>query len=127
MAMREIPRNEWATFLDSFNRQHHGWLNVVELLDSNIGEQVESLDRPLLDITADLKDEDKGVILILVGRGPDDQVTHLINAPTQIWIKETEEGAHQALHIESKEGTTTVLRFRSPILPELVDGIVLDR
>ena len=40
--MREIPRDEWAGFLDSFSRQHEGWLVRLEVPGAEIGAQVEA-------------------------------------------------------------------------------------
>jgi hypothetical protein len=50
-------------------------------------------------------------------------VGHVIAAPKRVLLKETETGATEALEIESSDGETTLLRFRSVIPPELVDGI----
>ncbi|OLE50804.1 MAG: hypothetical protein AUG51_26320 [Acidobacteria bacterium 13_1_20CM_3_53_8] len=52
--MREIPREEWAEFLDIFSRQHEGWLVTVEVLSEEIGAQVEAEGKPLEGITAEL-------------------------------------------------------------------------
>jgi hypothetical protein len=124
---REIPREAWSAFFDSFSRQHEGWLITLEVLAPEIGAQVESREQPLAGITADLRDKGEDVISILVGRGSDDHVGHLIHAPSRVWLKETEAGAHEALHIESTRGATTLLRFRSAVLPESVDGVLLNR
>ena len=47
MSTREIPREEWPEFLKSFSRVHEGWLSTVEVLDDQIGSQVEARDLPL--------------------------------------------------------------------------------
>jgi hypothetical protein len=39
---------------------------------------------------------------------------------------QTSEGANAALEIESADETKTLLRFRSALLPEFVDGVVLE-
>ena len=127
MATREIPRDEWVAFFDSFSRQHDGWLITVELLGADAGAQVESREQPLAGITADLRDGGEDVISILVGRRSEDHVAHIIRAASHVSLKETDEGAHEALHIESKNGATTLLRFRSTVLPETLDGIIMDR
>ena len=124
MPTREILRDEWGSFLDSFSRQHAGWLSTVEVLGSAIGAQVESREQPLSGITAELKGKNRDVISILIGTTSDDHVTHVIHAPSHVRLKETEEGAHEALQIESENGVTTLLTFRSTIPSELVDGYV---
>ncbi|MBI2361520.1 MAG: DUF5335 family protein [Deltaproteobacteria bacterium] len=80
MPTREIPRDEWVAFFDSFSRQHEGWLSTVEVRGAEMDAQVESREQPLIGVTADLK-EDDDVISILVGRSRDDHVAHMIHAP----------------------------------------------
>jgi hypothetical protein len=41
-----------------------------------------------------------------------------------VQIERTDEGADVAMQIESAEQTTTIVRFRTPAMPETVDGIV---
>ncbi|CAN5438101.1 hypothetical protein BH20ACI3_BH20ACI3_19140 [soil metagenome] len=43
MPTQEIPRDEWKTFLDTFSRQHEGWLATLEVLGTDIGAQQEAL------------------------------------------------------------------------------------
>ena len=124
MPTREIPREEWTAFLDSFSRQHAGWLSTVEVLGSAIGAQIEVREQPLSGISADLKGGKRDSISILVGDRSDNHVTHIIHAPSHVRLKETEEGAHEALQIESERGVTTLLRFRSTVRSELLDGYV---
>jgi Family of unknown function (DUF5335) len=124
--MREIPRDEWVEFLDSFSRQHEGWLVTVEVLGSEIGAQVEAQELPLQGITAELKDGGEDAISVILGGGPTGHVTHSITGPTHVRIEQTEDGADMTLQIESGDGVTTLVRFRSAILPEMVDGIVTE-
>jgi hypothetical protein len=124
--MREIPREEWAQFLDSFSRQHEGWLVTVEVLDAEIGAQVEAEEKPLQGITAELKGGGDDSVSINVGRIPAEHVTHSIIAPTHVRIEQAENGADMALQIESSDGATTLVRLRSAMLPEMVDGVVLE-
>jgi hypothetical protein len=124
--MREIPREEWGEFLDSFSRQHEGWLVTVEVLGDEIGAQVEAEGKPLEGITAELKDGGVDSIIITMGLTPAEHVTHNITAPTHIRLEQAETGANMALQIESSEGVTTLVRLRSAMLPEMVDGVVLE-
>jgi hypothetical protein len=55
----------------------------------------------------------------------DDHVNHIINRPTCVALEETEVGVHKGLRIDAESGETTLLRFRSPALPETVDGAIL--
>jgi hypothetical protein len=122
--MREIPRDEWVEYLDGFSRQHEGWLVTVEVLSEEIGAQVEAKEVALAGITADLKGGGEDVISIILSKGSTERITHNIARPTHLRIEQTESGADMALQIESDGGATTLVRFRSAVLPEMVDGVV---
>jgi hypothetical protein len=123
MATREIPRAEWPAFFDSFSRQHEGWLSTIEVLGPDVGAQVETRERPLVGITADLKGPED-TISIMIGAEADEHVDHVIRAPSSVQLKETPEGAHEALHIDSRSGPATLLRFRATVSTALLDGYV---
>jgi hypothetical protein len=126
MPTREIPRHEWAAFFDSFSRIHEGWLSTVEVLGADVGAQIEVSEQPLAGITADLRDDrQQDVVSILIGGKSGEHVAHMIRRPTHVRLKQTPDGADEALHIESDSGPTTLLRFRSVISPEALDGVVL--
>jgi hypothetical protein len=40
-----------------------------------------------------------------------------------VWVEETDEGADAAIEIESEDHATTLLKLRTPALPETVDGV----
>lgn len=124
MQTRRIEQSEWPAFFDSFSRQHEGWLATLEIFGPDLGAQVEGLDLPFEGIT-DEWDEVKGnTITIMTGGQPDDHVTHTVSHPTEVSLEQTDEGADAALAIKSSDGTTALLRFRSPVLPEMVDAMV---
>jgi len=124
MSTQEIPREEWQSFFEVFSRQHEGWLATLELLGSDIGAQEEAHELPLEGLSVE-SDEAKAIVISL-GRSPQYHVTHTISRPEHVWLEQTPEGANAALEIESRGDSKALLRFRSPILPELVDGVVLD-
>lgn len=123
MKTKEIPRNEWQEFFDSFSRQHEGWLVTLEILGSEIGAQVEERGLALEGIV-DEGDEVQGhKIQMMFGAKPDDHITHSISNPATVSLEQTDEGADAALAIKSADGVTALLRFRSAILPEMVDAV----
>jgi uncharacterized protein DUF5335 len=127
MPTQEIPRDEWMTFFDRFSRQHEGWLATLEVFAPNIGAQEEAHDLPFEGITASAKDSAPETIAIILGKSPDDHVEHAIAAPTRIWLEQTSQGANAALEIESADEVKTLLRFRSALPAEMVDGVVLEK
>ena len=125
MKTKEIPRDEWRKFFDRFSRQYEGWLVTLEILAADIGAQVEERELAFEGIV-DEWDEIKGnEITIMVGAKPDDHITHSISHPVQVSLEQTDEGADAALAIKTADGTTALLRFRSPMLPEMVDALVM--
>src|SRR5437773_6841810 len=105
MSTREIPRDEWDSFFDSFSLRHRDWLVTVEVLSSDIGAQVEAKQMPLEGISAELKRSGEDIISIFIGRKPR-HLTHTIHAPERVRLKETEDGADEVLEIESERRTT---------------------
>jgi hypothetical protein len=127
MATKEIPREEWTRFLDTFSLQHEGWLVSLEVLAADIGAQQEASNLPLEGITATTPDDESQSIAINLGKSPEDHVTHTITEPTRIWLEQTSEGANAALEIESADEVKTLLRFRSALPADMVDGVVLEK
>jgi uncharacterized protein DUF5335 len=124
MKTKEIRKSDWPKFFDSFSRQHEGWLVTLEILGSDIGAQVEERDLAFEGIVDEWDEVQGNQIVIMMGARPDDHITHAISRPTLVSLEETEEGADAALAIKSADGVTALVRFRSPVLPEMVDGVV---
>lgn len=123
MQTKEIPKNEWTGFFDSFSRKHEGWLVNLEIFGPEIGAQVEERQLALEGITEEWNEVEGNTIMIMTGVKLDDHVTHSITHPTAVSLEQTDEGADAALAIKSDDGTTTLLRFRSAVLPEMVDAV----
>jgi hypothetical protein len=124
MATQEIPRDEWLSFLDCFSNEHQGWLVDVEIVTPGKGTRVEANAMPLAGITADLNRGGGEAVHVMLGKAPEDHLTHTVRGVSQVSLRESHEGAHEALEIGSKTGETTRVRFRSVVLPETVNGIV---
>ena len=124
MKTKEIPKNEWQQFFDIFSRQHEGWLVTLEIFGSEIGAQVEERGLAFEGIVDEGDDLQGHEILIMFGAKPDDHITHSISNPTTVSLQQTDEGADAVLAIKSADGVMALLRFRSPMLPEMVDGLV---
>ena len=124
MKTKEIPREEWREFFDGFSRQYEGWLVTLEVLGAEIGAQIEEKELAFEGIVDEWDEVQGNAILMMVGAKPDDHITHSISHPVEVSVEQTDEGAVAALAVKSADGNTTLLRFRSPMLPELVDGVV---
>jgi hypothetical protein len=122
MPTREIARNEWVAFFDSFSNRHRGWLVTIEIMNPEIGDQTLAHDLPLEGITAELIDDRADEIQIVAGSKPDSHVSDTVTGPTNVWLKSSEEDADEALEIQG-EDKTVLIRFRSVVRPESVDGV----
>ncbi|HEU5248543.1 MAG TPA: DUF5335 family protein [Thermoanaerobaculia bacterium] len=123
---REIKREEWPDFFDAFSRRHEGWLVTIELLDKEMGDQIEVENKALKGIVVERRRDPK-VIDIFVWNKPNEDSSHIIDKPTRVRVEETEEGAEAAVEIQSEDHATTLLTFRSAALPETVDGVGPER
>jgi hypothetical protein len=129
MQTRIIPRQEWPALFDRFSREHEGWLVMLEVssplkvFTARIGDQIEAVRLAFGGITAELNLEGEDRIEVMVGEKPADHVTHNVIAPTEVSLDQTDLGADLSLRLKASDGTVTLLRICSPILPEMVDGI----
>jgi hypothetical protein len=121
MTITEIPRDEWVNFSYGFNQRHKGWLVTTEIIGDQVRGQMEVRQLPFEGITPELGIE-AGEIEIIVGDRPDQHLSHTVKSPTRVWLHQTAEGADESLEIQSPS-ETFVVRFRSAILPEMVDAL----
>ncbi|HEY2970933.1 MAG TPA: DUF5335 family protein [Pyrinomonadaceae bacterium] len=126
MGTREIPRNEWRSFFDVFSRQHEGWLATLEILGREVAAKQEPRESAFKGITLTSVVGESEALAINLGKTPEDHVKHTVIEPKHVLLVQTSEGANAALEIESADETKTLLRFRSALLPEFVDGVVLE-
>jgi len=126
MPTKEIPREEWSNFFDVFSRQHEGWLATLEIFGPEVGAQEEAHELPLEGISLASGGNETDAVAISLGKTPEDHVTHTITKPEHVWLEQTSGGANAALEIESEDQNKALLRFRSPLLPEMVDGVVTE-
>jgi hypothetical protein len=95
----------------------------LEIFDLEIGAQVEERELALEGITHEWDETEGNTIMIMAGVKPDDHITHSITHPTKVSLEQTDEGAYVVLAIKSGDGVITLMRFRSAVLPEMVDAI----
>ena len=114
MRTRLIPRTEWFTFFEAFTREHSGWPTTVWLLGTHIGAQVQARELPLGGVVGDSL-----AISIHLGGMPGKNLDHPVATPVSVWLETSDEDGLGALGINSADGTTTLLEFRSPVPPGL--------
>ena len=121
MTRVEVPPERWAAKLDEFTRVHEWALVSIDIWTAGEGKRREVADLPLLGVSADRPGTDRTVLMSVACAG-DGHVTHVVHGVTRISVEQTTDGADSALLVDSADGTRTVLRFRTRVLPEIVDG-----
>jgi hypothetical protein len=123
MSSLEIPFDQWGAFLKRFSLRHLGWLVDMDVLDSGMGAQVAGSNLPLEGIVSNTNAPGEGTLSIFLGEGPEGRFTKNISAPLRIWLQHSPLGTDQGLQIEAKGSSRTLLRFRSALPVDMVDGI----
>jgi hypothetical protein len=122
MSIRDIPRENWRDELDSFSRQHDGWIVSLTIEQPSGVSTVQARDLPLQGVSPASPNSDD--IAIDVGDRAS-HITHEVRDPDGVALDVTDDGATRALIIHGHDGTTTSVEFRSPMRPEEVDGFPL--
>ena len=120
MRRREIAREEWREFFDSFSGQHEGWLVGVDRFDEFLDESVETRHRD--GALRGLQSGDGTVALAVDDRSSGHLETEAIQDPQRIVLEQSEDDIDTALEIEGAQ-SCIILRFRTPMPIEMVDGI----
>jgi len=109
MSSTEIPREQWIKFFDNFSKQHQGWIVTWEVLGRDLGDQEKTTRLPLVGISADKGPKPR--IDITVGGRFDAHVTQIIDTPKRVWFKQPDQPGHEAIEVESADGTMTLVTF----------------
>jgi len=115
MITRSIAADDREHFFSSFSRLHRGALIAL-----NVDAHVVVADEPFGGISCDT-----GELIVHVGNGARRlHLGHRIPRVRGVQLEQTDEGADAAVEITSRDGTRTVVRFLSPLLPELLETAV---
>jgi hypothetical protein len=120
MTIRNIVRAAWREELDSFSRQHEGWLVSVTTRGPRGDVAVAAHDVPLQGVSPASPQSNDIAIIVGDSRG---HLTHEVREPAALQMDLTVDHAERALIIHGNDGTTTTIEFRSPMRPEEVDGL----
>jgi hypothetical protein len=106
MMAREIPVKEWSRSLDSFSRDHLGWLATLEVIGEDIGDQFEAESLPLAGVSVDA---DRRTVWVALAKSADDHITHSIDHVSHLRIVDGE--SSPSIQIEAEDGAQTLLRL----------------
>ena len=121
MRTRDIPKDRWCDELNTFSRQHEGWIVRVDVSGADGTTRTQARDVPLIGVSCDAPKSD--CIAIMAGSRTDDQLTHEIASTVSVAIDETDTAAERGLRIRSADGSETRVEFRSPKRTDEVDGM----
>ena len=120
MRRREIAREEWREFFDSFNGRHEGWLVGVDRFDEFLDESVETRHRD--GALRGLQSGDGTVAVAVDDRSSGHLETESIQDPQRIVLEQSEDEIDTAIEIDGAQ-SCVILRFRNPMPVEMIDGI----
>jgi hypothetical protein len=120
MKRREIARNDWQDFFESFTGEHQGWLVGVDRFDEFLDETMEMrhLDGALRGLEADIEK----IALAVDDRTSGHLETEAIHSPQRIILEQSEDDVDTSLEIEGPQ-SCLILRFRNPTPSVMVDGV----
>jgi Family of unknown function (DUF5335) len=115
MLNREIERNSWVEFFQSFTNDHSGWLTTMDVSDQDAGSKTstEAQRLPLRDIAADVKDKES-TIVITMGVQDDQLLTHEVRTVSSVRLTNDANDSNSTLHIVASDGQTTTLKVTGP-------------
>ena len=120
MSVRPIAPDSWTAELDSFSRQHEGWLVSIKTRTSDGAVAVQVRDLPLQGVSPVSRESND--IAVTVGDAHS-HLTHDVHDVVALHMELTGERAERALVIDAKDGSSTSIEFRSPMRVEEVDGL----
>jgi uncharacterized protein DUF5335 len=120
MKRREIAREEWPEFFDSFNGQHEGWMVGVDRFDEFLDETIET--RHLDGTLRGVQSEAGEVALAVDDRSSGHLETETIHDPQRIVLEQSEDEMDTALEIDGAQ-SCIILRFREPMSVDMVEMI----
>jgi len=119
-----VEATHWGRFCSEFSAQHRGWRASLWVAGpAGAAEQgVRCLVREaeFRSLAPDSRREEAGLSVVL-GRGTA-HFAHYIPHPARLFTRRGEAGSHRGIRIETREGESYVLAFRSDVLPEQLDG-----
>jgi hypothetical protein len=117
MIIHDVPRAEWPTFLEQFNRQHRAWLATIHGMEhAQPVTRVRSV--PIQSVTV-VSEPAEDTVRVMLGNG----ISLCAPRPRALRVQETEDGIERALEIETVDGALIRIAFRAAARPDQLDGL----
>ena len=115
MAVRKLEKSQWESYFDDFDKKYReGQVPAkevqIEIVNEEIGDQVETWWQPLVGLSYDPKDDEFEVAA--------ERHDHLIHKPVEIYVDEDVDGL-KTVEVVQEDGTKHIIKLRTPeALPE---------
>lgn len=110
----EIKRKNWTDFFDALGKRRYEWTTKIEVLNSEMGDQVLTDGLPLNGFTVETKGN-RTSIDISVGENTESHQTHNIKNPTRVAFLAAADNHGDVIDIEEGDGTKTLITFIEPM------------
>jgi hypothetical protein len=110
----EIKKEDWANFLNTLGKRRFEWRTRIEVVSSEIGDQILADGLPLNGFTVEKKG-DQMLIDISVGESRDAHQTHNIKNPLRVAYLPADDQHGDVIDIEEEDGTKTLITFIEPM------------
>ena len=107
---RQIPKQEWLEFFDTFTNGNCGRKIAIEIVDREFGDEQLIQEAPLFGITYDPVGKGND---ITISTGRDEaSYSHRINAPKEVWTGQDENGVVLAIKITDGQGNQSIMTLK---------------
>ena len=108
-ATKEIPREVWEDWFDGFTLANVGRLVNIELVNNEVGDEPMADDMPF--VAVDYDTITKGNDFVITYGEERAPTSHVIQAPTRLWLAEDDEGKVVSLEFEDDNDGHTIINF----------------
>jgi len=119
----EIQPDDWGTFLDELSQAHRGRIVSIEIDSADPSDRIHMQDVPLEGLSLALHGNEE-VISIVVREQALQHTVHTVHVPLRMTY-EQDGNVARSLLIESEDGGTATVKFRSVSIPETVQAQTL--
>jgi hypothetical protein len=123
MSLKDVPRREWASTLESFGREHRAWLATVEHVGSDGTRDVWLPERPLAGVFAEGDPKGMAVRIDLAPDSTPESASVRVEDPIAVRLDRERDGSSPALEIDDRGGGRTRVRFRVHPPLAMLDGV----
>ncbi len=110
MAVRKLEKAEWEKYFDEVSKKLGAKEVQIEVVNEEIGDQVETAWQPIIGLSYDPKDDEFEVAA--------EKHDHLIPHPVEIYVEEDVDGLKR-VEVIQEDGTKQIISLRTPpALPE---------